>query len=159
MASTSVLKLVIDDKEYNASLKEARTGMQHLENALNSANKTFNQVDKSVVNYVRGIGQMEAKSKTAYEKVPTLYSTNNISRIDKVKSYIGSPNTKIFSSKPQGTSGVPDVHGMNIREAVYCLEKVGLNVRFKGAGRVVGQSLSAGSSFNRGALITLALSS
>ena len=101
----------------------------------------------------------EAKSKTAYEKVPTLYSTNNISRIDKVKSYIGSPNAKIFSSKPQGTSGVPDVHGMNIREAVYCLEKVGLNVRFKGAGRVVGQSLSAGSSFNRGALITLALSS
>ncbi len=101
----------------------------------------------------------EAKSKTAYEKVPTLYSTNNISRIDKVKSYIGSPNAKIFSSKPQGTSGVPDVHGMNIREAVYCLEKVGLNVRFRGAGRVVGQSLSAGSSFNRGALITLALSS
>lgn len=101
----------------------------------------------------------EAKSNTAYEKVPTLYSTNNISRIDKVKSYIGSPNAKIFSSKPQGTSGVPDVHGMNIREAVYCLEKVGLNVRFKGAGRVVGQSLSAGSSFNRGALITLALSS
>ncbi len=101
----------------------------------------------------------EAKSNTAYEKVPTLYSTNNISRIDKVKSYIGSPNAKIFSSKPQGTSGVPDVHGMNIREAVYCLEKVGLNVRFRGAGRVVGQSLSAGSSFNRGALITLALSS
>ena len=101
----------------------------------------------------------EAKSNTAYEKVPTLYSTNNISRIDKVKSYIGSPNAKIFSRKPQGTSGVPDVHGMNIREAIYCLEKVGLNVRFKGAGRVVGQSLSAGSSFNRGALITLALSS
>lgn len=69
MASTSVLKLVIDDKEYNASLKEARTGMQHLENALNSANKTFNQVDKSVVNYVRGIGQMEAQSKTAKGRI------------------------------------------------------------------------------------------
>lgn len=69
MASTSVLKLVIDDKEYNASLKEARTGMQHLENALNSANKTFNQVDKSVVDYVRGIGQMEAQSKTAKGRI------------------------------------------------------------------------------------------
>ena len=74
MASTSVLKLVIDDKEYNASLKEARTGMQHLENALNSANKTFNQVDKSVVNYVRGIGQMEAQSKTAKGRIGEMTS-------------------------------------------------------------------------------------
>ena len=55
--------------------------------------------------------------------------------------------------------GVPNVHGMNIREAVYCLEKVGLNVRFKGIGRVTGQSLKAGSNFNRGAVINLYLAS
>ena len=48
---------------------------------------------------------------------------------------------------------------MNIREAVYCLEKVGLNVRFKGIGRVTGQSLKAGSNFNRGAVINLYLAS
>ena len=101
----------------------------------------------------------EANSRIAYEKTPTLYSTTSPTRINNIKSYIGCPNTKVFSCKAQNTSGVPDVHGMNIREAVYCLEKVGLNVRFKGTGRVVGQSLPAGSSFNHGALIKLALSS
>lgn len=69
MAGTSVLKLKVDDKEYNASLKQAQQGMQHLEQALNDAGKTFKQVDKSVVDYVRGIGRMEAQSKTARGRI------------------------------------------------------------------------------------------
>ena len=69
MAGTSVLKLKIDDKEYNASLKQAQQGMLHLEKALQDAGKSFSQVDKSVVSYVRGIGQMEAQSKTAKGKI------------------------------------------------------------------------------------------
>lgn len=101
----------------------------------------------------------ESTSKTPYEKVPTLYNTTSQSRIDNVKLFTGSPNAKVFGAKPQAASGVPNVHGMNIREAVYCLEKVGLNVRFKGIGRVTGQSLKAGSNFNRGAVINLYLAS
>ena len=69
MAGTSVLKLKVDDKEYNASLKQAQQGMVHLEKALQNAGKSFSQVDKSVVSYVRGIGQMEAQSKTAKGKI------------------------------------------------------------------------------------------
>ena len=69
MAGTSVLKLKVDDKEYNASLKQAQQGMAHLEKALQNAGKSFSQVDKSVVSYVRGIGQMEAKSKTARGRI------------------------------------------------------------------------------------------
>lgn len=69
MAGTSVLKLKIDDKEYSASLRQAQQGIQHLEQALNDAGKTFKQVDKSVVDYVRGIGQMEAQSKTARGRI------------------------------------------------------------------------------------------
>ena len=69
MAGTSVLKLKVDDKEYNASLKQAQQGMLHLEKALQNAGKSFSQVDKSVVNYVRGIGQMEAQSKTAKGRI------------------------------------------------------------------------------------------
>lgn len=69
MAGTSVLKLKVDDKEYNASLKQAQQGMVHLEKALQNAGKSFSQVDKSVVNYVRGIGQMEAQSKTAKGRI------------------------------------------------------------------------------------------
>ena len=69
MAGTSVLKLKVDDKEYNASLKQAQQGMLHLEKALQNAGKSFSQVDKSVVDYVRGIGQMEAQSKTARGRI------------------------------------------------------------------------------------------
>ena len=69
MAGTSVLKLKVDDKEYNSSLKQAQQGMQRLEQALNDAGKSFKQVDKSVVDYVRGIGQMEAQSKTARGRI------------------------------------------------------------------------------------------
>jgi len=66
---------------------------------------------------------------------------------------------KVISAPAKIANGVPDVTGMSIREAVSCLEKVGLNVRFNGWGRVVKQSVPAGSAFNRGASITLTLSS
>ena len=69
MAATSVLKLKVDDKEYKPSLKQAQQGMQHLERALQDAGKSFTQVDKSVVNYVRSIGQMETQAKTARGKI------------------------------------------------------------------------------------------
>ena len=74
MAGTSVLKLKVDDKEYNSSLKQAQQGMQHLEQALKDAGKSFTQVDKSVVDYVRGIGQMEAQSKTARGRINEMSS-------------------------------------------------------------------------------------
>ena len=74
MEGTSVLKLKVDDKEYNASLKQAQQGMQHLEQALKGADKSFQQVDKSVVDYVRGIGQMEAQCKTARGRINEMSS-------------------------------------------------------------------------------------
>jgi len=74
MAGTSVLKLKVDDKEYNSSLKQAQQGMQHLEQALQAAGKTFNHVDKSVVEYTRGIGKMEAQSKTARGRIGEMTS-------------------------------------------------------------------------------------
>ena len=64
-----VLKLKVDDKEYNASLKNAKTGMQALEMSLQKAGKSFNDCDKKVVEYVRAIGQMETSSKSARGKI------------------------------------------------------------------------------------------
>lgn len=74
MASTSVLKLKVDDQEYNASLKTAQQGMQHLEKALQDAGKSFRNVDRSVVDYVRSIGQMETKSKSARGRIGEMSS-------------------------------------------------------------------------------------
>ncbi len=53
---------------------------------------------------------------------------------------------------------VPDVVGMNVRDAVYLLEKMGLKVDLRGFGRVSTQSLQAGSPLVRGNKITLELS-
>ena len=100
----------------------------------------------------------ETASKTPFEKVPTFYH-NNQAQVSRISKFLGVTQSKVFSSKAQGTSGVPNVRGLSIREAVECLEKVGLDVRFKGVGRVVGQSLAAGVSFNKGAIITLTLAS
>ena len=69
MASASVLKLIVDDKEYNAILKQAAQGMKHLEQTLKDSGKSFDKVDKSVVDYVREIGKMEAQAKTAKGKI------------------------------------------------------------------------------------------
>jgi len=53
---------------------------------------------------------------------------------------------------------VPDVTGMTLRDALYLLENVGLQVRARGEGRVKSQSLRPGQAFNEGQTITLKLS-
>lgn len=53
---------------------------------------------------------------------------------------------------------VPDVRGMTLRDAIYVLENMGLNVNVKGSGRVDQQSLSPGTKFAKGANIKLQLS-
>lgn len=75
MAATSTLKLVLDDKEYEASLKSAKLGMQDLQSSLQSAGKTFTDVDKSVVDYTRAIGDMAATSMTAKGRLNEMTQT------------------------------------------------------------------------------------
>lgn len=65
MADNAVLRLVVDDKEYNNSLRQARQGLQALEKSLKDAGKSFSDVDKHVVEYVRATGQMETTAKTS----------------------------------------------------------------------------------------------
>lgn len=74
MASTSVLKLSVDDREYNASLKQAAQGMKHLEQTLQESGRSFSQAGNSVVEYVQGIGNMETRSKTARGEINEMTS-------------------------------------------------------------------------------------
>ena len=53
---------------------------------------------------------------------------------------------------------VPDVQGMTLRDAIYLLEKNGLNVSHQGKGRVQEQSLSPGTRISKGSRIYLQLS-
>lgn len=52
---------------------------------------------------------------------------------------------------------IPDVRGMTMRDALFLLENRGLQVEYKGMGRVRGQSLEAGSKAERGSRIVLTL--
>lgn len=65
MAGTSVLKLKVDDNEYDAGLRRAQSGLQALEKSLHEAGKSFSDVDKQVVEYVRAIGKMDTTAKSS----------------------------------------------------------------------------------------------
>ncbi|MBW3544062.1 MAG: transpeptidase family protein [Bacteroidetes bacterium] len=75
---------------------------------------------------------------------------------DWVKAQIDS--TKI-DWKPRATEvgRIPDVRGMTLRDALYLLENKGVQVQFKGRGRVLRQSQEPGSRALKGSFITLTL--
>ena len=68
-AGKSVLKLVVDDKEYDNKLKNAQNALTALGKVLQGASKNFPQVDKDVVEYARSLGQMGAQATTARGKI------------------------------------------------------------------------------------------
>lgn len=53
---------------------------------------------------------------------------------------------------------VPDVRGMTLRDAIYLLENVGLEVKVDGRGRVASQSIAPGVKFSKGSTIKLEMS-
>ncbi|MFM8242683.1 MAG: PASTA domain-containing protein, partial [Crocinitomicaceae bacterium] len=61
----------------------------------------------------------------------------------------------IISSKLKLDGKVPNVVGMNAKDAVYVLESRGLIVKLNGFGKVVSQSLTPGTSLTRGQVIRL----
>lgn len=62
----------------------------------------------------------------------------------------------LYSSASSG-SVTPDVVGMGLKDAVYLLENKGLKVSVTGRGRVMNQSLAAGTVYRKGQKISLAL--
>lgn len=66
------------------------------------------------------------------------------------------PNTMSPIQKVN-TNLVQDVVGMTIRDAIYILEKQGLDVSFEGKGKVVSQSIVGGSNYRKGNKIHLIL--
>lgn len=108
--------------------------------------------------YARGyLGTMpNYAGKEKNQAKPTLYASTNSHAVENVRKGIGaSQGVKILPSPRKQAKGVPDVTGLGVREAITCLESVGLSVRFSGAGRVVSQDISPGSAFTRGQLIQL----
>lgn len=63
----------------------------------------------------------------------------------------------ILASHPAVDSELPDLRGMGLRDAVFMLENAGLEVTPEGTGRVISQSIRAGTKVSKGTRITLVL--
>lgn len=109
--------------------------------------------------YSRGMLDNESnyKSSQSNKTTPTLYATGNSSRYTLVKNGLGISNFKKMSVSSVAT-GVPNVIGMGVREAVVTLERAGYKVEFDGSGYVREQLPSAGTSASKGERIKLTLS-
>lgn len=66
-------------------------------------------------------------------------------------------NSVYWRDKPYMVGLVPDVSGMTLRDAIYILENAGLRVRYNGKGRVVSQTVLAGTRINKGEWVELTL--
>lgn len=77
-------------------------------------------------------------------------------RTTQIKNNSGVLNTPLISNSTSG-SVTPNVVGMGLKDAVYLLENMGLKVSITGRGRVMNQSLAAGTNFNKNQNIALIL--
>lgn len=98
------------------------------------------------------------KASTLEKQAPS-YFNGNVESYNKFCKNIGLKSIKAGANwQPnKKVNTMPNVVGMTIRDAKYLLEKQGLIVSFEGKGKVVSQSISAGSSFTKGNKVNLNL--
>lgn len=88
---------------------------------------------------------------------PTLFASMGDYAANNIRRGLGIQAPHSYARPKRVEKGVPNVVGLNVREAIKMLEDAGLNVTFTGSGYVSGQSLAAGSEYARGQRINLRL--
>jgi cell division protein FtsI (penicillin-binding protein 3) len=61
------------------------------------------------------------------------------------------------SKRYVGKKTVPNVKGMSAKDAVFLIEETGMSARIKGYGRIVHQSIAAGTTAQNGVVVELTL--
>lgn len=109
--------------------------------------------------YARGLleGGANYADKTS-ESIPVLASGNKES-IKRVKKDLKVKSARSIKVAPadKSTGAVPDMRGYDAATAVATLERMGLNVRLEGSGRVVAQMPESGTRLRHGDIIRLNL--
>lgn len=90
---------------------------------------------------------------------PTSYATRQESQRKNVKSELGVKNMPRLATPAKTETGVPNVLGYGIVEALTLLEDVGYNVQISGSGYVKKQSPEGGTQLAEGSVVKLELSS
>jgi len=71
----SILKLRVESQEYDAKLKKAAEGIRHLAEVAHQGGGELTGLEKAELDYVKALGEMETKSRTAAGSVRELEST------------------------------------------------------------------------------------
>jgi cell division protein FtsI (penicillin-binding protein 3) len=82
-------------------------------------------------------------------------ATGGYWRSTSIKNNTAVLNTPVYTTTAAAI--IPAVIGMGLKDAVYLMENKGLKVTATGRGRVLSQSLAAGTTFKKGQVITLFL--
>ena len=114
--------------------------------------------------YARGLlGSMPNYTETVKDQpkdaksYPTLFASMADNKANNIRRGLGIDKPHTYARPQRIEKGVPNVIGLNVREAIKMLEDAGLSVNFTGSGMVTGQSLAAGSQYARGQRINLRL--
>lgn len=73
--ANSLLKLTVESSEYDAKLKKAAEGIRHLADVAHKGDGDLTGLEKSTLDYIKAVGEMETKSRTAAGSVRELEST------------------------------------------------------------------------------------
>jgi hypothetical protein len=73
--ANSLLKLTVESSEYDAKLKKAAEGIRHLADVAHQGGGELTGLEKAELDYVKALGSMETKSRTAAGSVRELEST------------------------------------------------------------------------------------
>lgn len=73
--ANSLLKLTVESSEYDAKLKKAAEGIRHLADVAHKGDGDLTGLEKSTLDYIKSVGEMETKSRSAAGQVRELEST------------------------------------------------------------------------------------
>lgn len=73
--ANSLLKLTVESSEYDAKLKKAAEGIRHLADVAHQGDGDLTGLEKSTLDYIKAVGEMETKSRSAAGQVRELEST------------------------------------------------------------------------------------
>ena len=73
--ANSLLKLTVESSEYNAKLTKAAEGVRHLADVAHKSAGDMTGLEQSTLDYIKSIGEMETKSRSAAGQVRELEST------------------------------------------------------------------------------------
>ena len=73
--ANSLLKLTVESSEYDAKLKKAAEGIRHLADVAHNSDGDLTGLEESTLEYIKAVGEMETKSRSAAGQVRELEST------------------------------------------------------------------------------------